>query len=477
MVFRKGYKFVTLRAGIIAGPYFFMRNKKLLLLFILSVAFIPYLITCFYALPFADDFCFGWTASQKISFTQKFLNQYLYWNGRYTSDVLVNLHPITTGSIFLYQLVLCISILCTPLVVFVFIRQWGSNSLYSIIATLFISLFYLCYLPNITEGVYWYIGLVNYHWGSLCFVLQLTVLVTLLRNEARNLWLTAISLLLLIFAIGFNEIGAALIPVYYLGMLIYFKADVVKPGNTRLIRILIIHFAVAVIASIFVIGSPGNFTRENIFANKFNFLHSFGFAILQTARFTAKWLMSIPSIALSLIVLVNADKVNSIALRRVNWGVWFTLLLFTVFMAAFIPYMATGILGQHRTLNYIFPFFIILWVGVLISISTKYRLCEERTPETTGIRVFIIAVVGVVVMSVSGNGGKILTDFYSGTFSKYKTEFMGRQRAVLQQPLAPIPPLKEVPYSFKIVDTKSDTTWWVNTCMKKFYTETDVVLH
>jgi hypothetical protein len=466
------------RANVIVGPDFFMRNPKLLLLLLLIAALFPYLVACFYAMPFADDFCFGWTASEKISFVQKFLKQYLNWNGRYTSDVLVNLHPLTTGSLFLYQLVSFVSIVATPLAFFVFIRQWVNNSPAAIIAALFISLFYLSYQPNITEGVYWYIGLVNYHWGSLCFILQLAVLITLLKAERDNIFLFFLSLLFLIIAIGFNEIAAALIPAYYLAMLIYANATVTQqPGKSRWLRILFFHFVVAVIASAFVVCSPGNFTRENAFPARFNLLHSVVFAGLQTIRFIGHWAMSIPFVALSLLVMVNIDKVKVEALKEVHAGVWVSLLLFTVFIAALIPYLATGILGQHRTMNYVFPFFIILWVGVLISLSSHYRIAEEAIPETTGIRALILAVVALVIMSATGNSGKILQDLYSGIFPKYKVEFMARQATVLTQPALAVQPLQNMPRTFQVVDTKGDTSWWGDKCMKHFYTETNIVLH
>jgi hypothetical protein len=331
------------------------------------------------------------------------------------------------------------------------------NNLWAaIIAALFITLFYLCYQPNITEGVYWYIGLVNYHWGSLGFILQLALLVILLRSGGYNILMFLLSLLFLIIAIGFNEIAAALIPAYYLAMLIYLTAINTPQGSQgRFQRILLIHLLVAVIASGFVVCSPGNFTRENAFQDRFNFIHSVVFAGLQTIRFIGHWALSVPFVALSLVVMVNADRVKVEALKRVPAGIWLSLLIFTVFIAAFIPYLATGILGQHRTMNYVFPFFIILWIATLISLSTHYRLAENATPETTGVRVFILAVVALVVMSATGNANKIL---------------------VLNQPTLPVAPLQNIPHTFQVVDTKSDTSWWIDKCIKHFYTETNIVL-
>lgn len=116
-----------------------MRNAKIVILVLLLVALFPYLLTCFYALPFADDFCFGWTASENIPFVQKFLNQYLHWNGRYTSDVLVNLHPLTTGSLLFYQCICFVSILSMLCVVFILVRKFLSNNMASVFCSLVFS--------------------------------------------------------------------------------------------------------------------------------------------------------------------------------------------------------------------------------------------------------------------------------------------------------------------------------------------------
>jgi hypothetical protein len=454
-----------------------MRNAKLILFLFLVVAFLPYLYTCFYALPFADDFCFGWTASENISFARKFLCQYLYWNGRYTSDVLVNLHPLTTGSLFLYQLVSFIFILATPAVFFAFIKPWIDDKIAAIIAALFISLFYLCYQPNITEGVYWYIGLVNYHAGNLCFILQLALLNYLLKNDKNRIVPFVISLLLLIVSIGFNEVGAAIIPAYYLLALICIKANSITAKAIPVTsRIVAIHLFVAIAASAFVIFSPGNFTRQSNFHDSFHLFHSLYFASLQTIRFVGKWSLSVPFVALSLTIMVHADKIRSDIIKKTAWWVLLILLLFTVFMGAFLPYMATGILGQHRTMNYVFPFFIILWIATLISLSEKYRLPEKLRLVITGSRAFVLAVLSVVIMSCSANAGKILADIKSGSFQSYKSEFMERQATIIDQPSAPIISLKQIPKTFMVVDAQSDTTWWVDKCMKKFYTETGIVL-
>ena len=76
----------------------------------------------------------------------------------------------------------------------------------------------------------------------------------------------------------------------------------------------------------------------------------------------------------------------------------------------------------------------------------------------------------------TGNSKKMVSDFYSGAFPKYKNEFMARQATILLHPDSPVLRLGNIPGTFRIVDVRSDSTWWVDKCMKRFYTETNIVL-
>ncbi len=452
-----------------------MRTAKYFLLLVLVAALLPYLYLCFYAMPFADDFCYGWTASEKISFLDKFLKQYLHWNGRFTSDVLVNLHPLKSGCLILYQVCSFVSILSTPAVFYFLIKEWITENFSAVLISLVATLFYLCYLPNITEGVYWYIGLINYHWGCLCLLLQLILLIRIFKM-GENVLLLIASAVLLVISVGFNEVAAVVIPALYLSALIYLKVTAYNEENgKRTVQIVTLHFAIAFIASVFVIFSPGNLTRANVFPDKFHFFHSLEFASLQTIRFIGGWMLSIPFITLSLFVLGNRHRVNVYSNApdyRWLWG----MLLFMVFMAAFIPYMATGILGQHRTMNYVFPFFIVAWMLMLLHLPSRLpglQLLNKYLTQGKSIALIFLA-VGCMIASHTGIG--ILSDIRRGALADYKQDFFQRQASVSENNLAPIRHLNKIPKSFAVVDTKGDTSWWVDKCMKRFYTETNLII-
>ena len=430
---------------------------KYFVLFLLIVTLVPYFIICFYAFPFADDFCFGWTASENISFLQKFLNQYLYWNGRYSADVLVNLHPLVTGMILNYQLLLFVSLLAMPVVLWFFIRLLISDYIVSLIASLFITLFYLNYQPNVTEGIYWFIGIANYHWCILLFLVQLTLLIKSFSAIVRvKILHQTLSLLLLTIAVGFNEIGAMLIPYFYL---------IAYLNEKR--RVFLVFFIGAFIASAFVFFSPGNFVRTQEFESRYDLVHSLLYSSAQTIRFLGKWILTVPFVLLSLLVIANADKVKiKIA---IDYKLLIAALLFVVFTGSFLPYFATGLLGQHRTINFVFFFFILLWGLLLLSVSKKYLL-QEKLQRVKNEKVLTpLLSLSIFLMTITGNGIKIIADFKQGNFKKYETAFMERQKAILQNSDAPIKKLSVIPNTFTIVDVREDSTWWVDKCMWKYY--------
>ncbi len=450
----------------------FSRKQFQISLLVLSIAaLLPFVIICFYALPFADDFCFGWTASEKISFVQKFLNQYLYWNGRYTADVLVNFHPLVTGKILVYQFSILVPLLATPVIFYFLLDSAVSNNQSSlinyqfVIASLLITLFYLNYQPNITEGIYWFIGISNYHLGNLCLLLHFIFLLKAFSaNGKSKITFQTLASLLLVVSIGFNEIGALLIPLFYFFVLVF-------SAKTESRKFFAGLFLIAFVSSSFVFFSPGNFVRVSVFPERYILLHSLLYSSAQTLRFLSKWIFNLPFILLSLVIVANADKVK-LKLPVLDFRVLAVALLFVVFSGSFIPYFATGVLGQHRTINYVFFYFILIWFLLVISVSQKYLLYEKLNWLKQENRIFATMTISVLMMMFSGNSLKILQDCNADNFRKYETAFYERQKTILQKPDAQIAPLEIVPDVFTITDAENDTAYWVDKCMKKYYTET-----
>ena len=169
--------------------------------------------------------------------------------------------------------------------------------------------------------------------------------------------LELLSNLLLILSIGFNEISALLIPLFYL-----FATGLVFKFKPQYKKIILCHFAIALVSSSFVLLSPGNLVRAEEFPERYQFFHSLFYGSLQTIRFIGTWSLNYPFIALSLIIAANANKLSNSFVRKIDYRLPLLGLLISVFSASFIPYFATGILGQHRTINYVLFFFVVLWL-------------------------------------------------------------------------------------------------------------------
>lgn len=448
-----------------------MKKYQTLITILLIIALLPFCYVCGYALPYADDFCIGWELLQGKPLLTSIAEQYLYWNGRYTSDVLINLHPITTGSLTVYSVVILLSLLATPVAFYLLFQQVIKHKATSLIASMLLSLLYLNYMPQLTEGIYWYGGIVNYHIGVLVLLLQLTMFTKLFTAEDKSAALYAASLALLILSVGFNEVGAMLIPLFYFVVLVFTFKEQTK--NRKLIAI---HFVVALIASAFVIFSPGNATRLGEFSGKYDLLNSVLKSSAQTLRFSGGWLMKYPVLVCSVLAIAYAHKLSDTIIAKIDWRIALMGAFAVVFIAAFIPYFATGILGQHRTMNYVYPFFLLLWFIALIGFANRYSI-QTRYLQADS-RKAILIISAIITMQMSYNASSIYSELKHDGFNKYQTEYLARQQQILGGDTT-IMPLQHIPSVFMITDAtaKDDPQYWVNKCMKLYYEKSKRPLH
>ena len=440
-----------------------MRRKDILIIILLLAAVAPYFILCFEALPYADDFCYAWESLKDVSFHERFMDQYMHWSGRYSAHILLCNHPFTQGLIW-YQMGDFGALSVTLLSVFFLFRVVLRQLWTAITVTLLVFLFYLCYMPQLSDGVYWYTGVCNYELSSAFFLLHVTLfMVWSRRGGATGIILLLLSAVSLILSIGFNELGAALIPAYYLLAVVILNR---VGANRGTFRMAVVFFGIAFISSAVLVFAPGNLVRSHLYHENFHILHSLLFASMQTGRFTITWLSTIPTLLLSLLVMARADQVPDTSIFRFDHRVILLVLLFTVFMSAFMPYLTTGILGQHRTINYAFFFFILLWAWWLISFSKQYSVYLLPGVALAGSIRYGIIILSVTVMIISANGGRIIRDLWEDKFTIYKMDFVLRQEELHQTPGVQVHPLKTIPETFDIVDARTDTSWFVNRCIK-----------
>jgi hypothetical protein len=398
-------------------------KKKYFLLFFLLLAILPYCYLSFFANPSADDFSLSGQAQQNDFFHLMYHN-YFFWNGRYISNIFIYLNPIRFGSFIIYKSVPFLMIGLLVLVNFSLVKQILNEGRNNLIFSLVLTLLYLHNMPIISEGIYWFTGSVIYLLGIIILLFYLSVLIKTVRGDAK--WNVFFLCLLLFLACGFNEVLTLLI-VFLLGVVAY----VFYKNNLPKKRLIGFQFLFSIAFASIMIFSPGNSFRQEFYENTHNFFHSFLYSFLQTGRFSFTWITSIPLISASFLYFsINKKMTEKAKLfqRSFYLSRWMSvsLLFLIIFICVFPPYWATGVLGQHRTLNVAYLFFLIIW---FINLTVWYNYYQKKLAFSLTKNIerilFGFLVVGLLITS---NGYGALSDVFSGSAKDYNDQMNSRYK-------------------------------------------------
>lgn len=399
-------------------------NKNHILLFGLILLLLPYCYLCFFSNPSADDFSLAAQAQQN-DFFDIILREYKVRNGRYISSPISFLNPIAFNSYLGYKVVPLLLILFIWLGSFFLLSQLlvKKGIHYKVIGALLFVLLFFHNMPIISEGIYWYTGSVIYSLGAICSLLYCAVFIRVVRLSKDGVWLGFLTFLLLI-SCGFNEVLTLLI-VFLLGMI----SIVFYQKNLKCKRIVLYQFLLSIVFASILILAPGNAVRGSSYPDAHQFLHSFGYSILQVVRFAFLWVVSVPLIASSVLYfwinkkLVSENDLfgNSFYLNR---GVSLFLLFSIVFICVFPAYWATGILGQHRTLNIAYFFFLMMWFVNLTVWLNYYK--RNFTLKLSGRQKTGVLLILVFGLCFTGNGYNALHDIFSGSAKAFDVQHVKR---------------------------------------------------
>ena len=227
--------------------------------------------------------------------------------------------------------------------------------------------------------------------------------------------------------------------------------------------------------SLILIFSPGNNTREAVYFNNHNLWNSIWNSSLQTIRFSIKWIFSPVLITFSAMLLVFYSSFKKRIGINKYFNKWIALgLVFTpVFIASFLPYWATGILGQHRTINTALFFFLIFWV---INLVVWFDFLQQNTSllkRVTKIQKFIITLF-LLSLFLTGNGYNSLTDIFSGKALLFKKQTNERHRQLLvakenKQQQVILSPITAKPRCLFLLEISNNPNYWTNQCYNTYY--------
>lgn len=257
---------------------------------LLSLSLLTYLLLALYAHPVADDFCYA-AKSRGVSLWDWSYSEWLYWNGRYASNLLMIHGPLSWSDDFLpgYRAVPIVLLALTFLSIWFFLRRITQQALSTgqeMLGALVFLLLYLNLMPDLGEGFYWYTGAVTYQLGSILLVVHLG----LLANKPRNGWMFALILLLnivlAVVIVGMDEVHMLLMVCLHLARTARsLRKRKAVPSSLLLLAIVAGGAALMYFA-------PGNAVRGGMFADTHLFWRSLGMSALQAVRFVGMWVLS-----------------------------------------------------------------------------------------------------------------------------------------------------------------------------------------
>jgi hypothetical protein len=188
---------------------------------------------------------------------------------------------------------------------------------------------------------------------------------------------------------------------------------------------------------------------------------------VQTIRFFATWVLGGPLLLLSALWIMHhhwlREHVPSIANGfGVDARVWSLALVGVIFLCVFPAYWSTGILGQHRTVNVAYFFFLPLWFVHLS--AWQHRVSSYghvwREDDQQRITAFVLVAV-VVCFGLAGNSGNAVTDLFTGRAQHSDAQLHERYAtlsaaASTADRVAHIPLIQDPPRSLYVIDLRDE---------------------
>ncbi len=450
-----------------------MNNKRnTILLFVFLLVYIGiHLYLSQYTNPIADDFSYSMKCKNSTLF-HEWIGDYLTWNGRYTSNIIVFLNPLAFHSFLGYKII--------PLILFLFlfisiygllknVLKTSLNTFQIINTSLILLALYLHQMPTIAEGFYWYTGAVTYTLGSILFIQYLSLFYSYSQKEylvSRHVHFFILALISIITA-GFNEV--IMLEMLFMSILLsylFFKRK--HPLIIDSLYLLI----VALIGFATVYFAPGNSIRESYFNNKHHIFFSIGYSFLQTGRFILKWTASIPLIIISIIYYEWNIKLSE-KLKLFSHSFYLTIpesiiiLLSVVFICIFPTYWSTGMLGQYRTVNVAYFLFLFMWFINLTVCFNAYKTHAKKYLTINKTPKILLYIVFICATMFTKNGQTVLNDLISGKAQNYNTQMIKRYTIIKKaidenSDTIYFDSIKNPPSSLFVLDITNDPHHWIN---------------
>ncbi len=459
------------------------RTAHILLAVLLTLALRRYVLVSRYVHPFADDWSYT-VAGMESPLLQRLVQEHRSWNGRWFSNILVLNNPMVLGlgpGLFIYRLVPLFLMGVTFLGALALWRELFRRSAarsHGVVAASLFLLVYLQLMPDLSEGIYWYTGAVSYQLPSALLLLLAVSWSRFFREErtvTKGLLLFANSLLTAMIA-GCSETHMVLTVLLYGGLFVWKWRS-----NGAVPTVLLGFFLFAIGLGLFMFLAPGNAVRATNFPERGRLFHTLTYATLHTGRFVLTWSLSPALLAASLVWLFFVRRVGITVGKGISPVMVLLATGLVIFFLMALPFWATGILGQHRTVNVACSLFLPGWFLFLATVARHPYLDRVVALVSASARQRMVWALLFAAVFFTGNGYRAGADLVDGRLAHYDQGVRMRYEAI-QAAVAfgdkelHLEAIDPMPRSLRILDAGPDPGHWGNSQMVRYFGGSDLQL-
>ncbi len=455
-----------------------MPRTRTVITMLLVLVLARYAAVCCFIHPFADDFSYA-AIGMRTDLLPRLGDEYLNWNGRWCSNPFMLRGPLVLGTdagLWLYR--------CVPLLLM--LAAWAcARRLFRAVAPLlsrrdaalsagFFLLLFLQLMPDLSEGVYWYTGAMSYLLPGALLLWLLALHAEAWSNNWRISWPRAWGMGVLAAAIaGFNELHMMLVVCAHAVLLVFrWRMDRRMHGPLLLIA------ALALFSGLIMALAPGNAVRGELFPLRHDLWRTLSGAAIQTGRFALVWLLAPVLLLASTLFLANLrtwmQASPGLTERLPRPFPIAIVLMFALFACMALPFWASGLLGQHRTVNAALLVLLPGWLLLLASLRVEVLRRSKRPwpPMKEGMQRGVLGLLLITCMA-TGSGGRLSADLLSGRLARFDAQLRSRYEAIGQAKsrntdLLELPPLADAPRSLRYLDATNDPEHWINRSLANY---------
>lgn len=440
------------------------------------VCMVPFWGASIYTHPSADDYSYAVLALKK-GVVESQITWYQEWSGRYAATALISFSPLFFSQIGLYKLAPVFWILLTwaSMVLFLSSILPGKSPKFLLLTSTWVCTLYFCYMPEPTEGIYWYAGAATYQASAIVFLWTYYFIIKAIQVKRKNIGInTLFAALIAVVLVGLNETSMLMHVALLLSLLL-----IIRFYHSYWSRSLLLILAFSLIGSLIVYVAPGNSVRISHFPTSQKFL-AFGESLLYAGFSFWKWLLLTPSLVILLVLSfykpVEPQHTSWQNLRKIPPFVCWLTYFIVLYLGIFVGFWSLGFRPPPRTLNIIYLIFIL---GLLFNFSHSLpyiiaRL-QPRMPHKIIAGIFLIG----YVFSPLNNSWKVSTQILSGQLMHFDQKMQMRYTRLaesnssdLQVPFIPEAADNVVFYR----DISSDSSYWANMDYAWYFGKKSIVL-